>query len=333
VDLDAFVSEHGAEWNRLRLLAGRRRSKLTAAEVDELVLLYRRTATHLSVVRSRAADPTMVAWLSRLVLQARSAVTPSTGFTRASIGRFFTVSFPVEVYRASGWWGGVALAFLALSGVLITVVAGDQRIALSFMTQENINAVVSNDFEGYYSQYAPQNFAALVWTNNAYVTATCLAGGAIIVPTLFVLWQNAFNVGLLGGVMVGNGRADVFFGLITVHGLLELTCVFIGAGVGLRIGWAWIAPGPLRTRTQAFALAGRSGMVVALGLVVPLFFSGLVEAFVTPLPLPTVFKLGIGASVWLLFLGYIFLFGVRARLHGLTGDVETHEREALAPTV
>ena len=48
--------------------------------------------------------------------------------------------------------------------------------------QFGINAVVSNDFEGYYSQYAPQNFAALVWTNNAYVTATCLAGGAAPSP-------------------------------------------------------------------------------------------------------------------------------------------------------
>ena len=81
MDLDAFVSEHGAEWNRLQVLSGKRRRKLTAAEVDELVVLYRRTATHLSVVRSRSADPTLVAWLSRLVLQARAAVTPSSGFS------------------------------------------------------------------------------------------------------------------------------------------------------------------------------------------------------------------------------------------------------------
>jgi uncharacterized membrane protein SpoIIM required for sporulation len=333
VDLDAFVGEHGAEWNRLKFLAGRRRRKLTAAEVDELVTLYRRTATHLSVVRSRSADPTLVAWLSRLVLQARSAVTPSSGFSAASVGRFFTVSFPVEVLRATAWWVGVAVAFLALSGVLITVVAGDQRIALSFLSQAEIDKLVSNDFEAYYSQSAAQNFAALVWTNNAFLTAISLAGGAIFVPTLYVLWENAFNVGLIGGIMVGNGRADVFFGLIAIHGLLELTCVFIAAGVGLRIGWAWIAPGPLRTRTQAFAAAGRSGMVVALGLIVPLFFSGLVEAFVTPLPLPTGLKLAIGALVWLTFLAYIVLFGLRALRQGETGDVARHEREALAPTV
>jgi hypothetical protein len=61
MDLDAFVTEHGAEWNRLQVLSGKRRRKLSAAEVDELVVLYRRAATHLSVVRSRSADPTLVA--------------------------------------------------------------------------------------------------------------------------------------------------------------------------------------------------------------------------------------------------------------------------------
>lgn len=333
MDLDAFVSEHGAEWNRLQVLSGKWRRKLTAAEVDELVVLYRRAATHLSVVRSRSGDPTLVAWLSRLVLQARAAVTPSSGFSLAAISRFLTVSFPTEVYRAGGWCVGAAVGFLGLCGVLIALVARDEQIALSFMSEEEIQQLVSNDFVAYYSTYAPQNFAALVWTNNALISAICLAGGVLLLPTLYLLWENALNAGIVGGVMVGNGRSDVFFGLIAIHGLLELTCVFVAAGVGLRIGWSWIAPGPLRTRTQALAETGRSGMVVALGLAVPLCVSGLVEAFVTPLPLPIPIKLLVGVIVWLAFLAYVIAFGARAAQQGLTGDVEVHEREAAAPTV
>lgn len=333
VDLDAFVSEHGAEWNRLQLLSSRRRRKLTAAEIDELVLLYRRTATHLSVVRSRSADPTLVAWLSRLVLQARAAVTPSSGFSLASVSRFLTVSFPAEIYRAGAWCVGAALAFLAVGGVLIALVAGDPGIPLAFLSQEEIDELVANDFEAYYSAHPPQNFAALVWTNNAFISAICLAGGVLLLPTLYVLWENAVNFGLVGGIMVGNGRSDVFFGLITIHGLLELTCVFIAAGVGLRIGWSWIAPGPTRTRGRAVAEAGRAGMVVALGLAVPLLVSGLVEAFVTPAPAPIFVKLAIGAAIWLAFVGYVVVFGARAVQGGVTSDVEAHERDATAPMV
>lgn len=333
MDLDAFVSEHGAEWNRLQVLSGKRRRKLTAAEIDELVVLYRRTATHLSVVRSRSADPTLVAWLSRLVLQARAAVTPSTGFSMDAIARFFGVSFPSEMYRSAAWWGGVAAGFIALSGVLIALVAGDDQIALAFLSQEEIDQLVANDFEAYYSEHPPQNFATLVWTNNAFVSAICLAGGVLLLPTLYLLWSNALNLGVIGGIMVGNGRSDVFFGLLAIHGLLELTCVFIAAGVGLRIGWSWIAPGPLRTRGQALAETGRSGMVVALGLAAPLLVSGLVEAFVTPAPAPVAVKLALGTMVWLGFLGYVVVLGSRAVQSGLTADVEAHERPATAPTV
>jgi uncharacterized membrane protein SpoIIM required for sporulation len=333
VDLDAFVTEHGVEWNRLQLLAGKPRRRLTAAEIDEMVMLYRRAATHLSVVRSRSQDPTLVAWLSRLVLQARAAVSPSSGFTLRSVGRFFTVSMPGEIYRARWWCLGVAAGFIALSAALIAMVASDEQIALAFLSPDEIDRIVNNDFEAYYSSNAPQNFAALVWTNNALASAVCLAGGVLILPTLFFLWDNILNVGIIGGIMVGNGRTDVFLGLITVHGLLELTCVFIAGGVGLRIGWAWIAPGPLRTRAQALAETGRSAMVVALGLVVPLFVSGGVEAFVTPAPVPIPVRLFIGAFVWLAFVGYVVVLGARATGTGRTADVESHERAATAPTV
>jgi uncharacterized membrane protein SpoIIM required for sporulation len=333
VDLDAFVSEHGAEWNRLQTLSSKRRRKLTATEVDELVVLYRRTATHLSVVRSRSADPTLVAWLSRLVLQARAAVSPSAGFSAAAVARQFTVNMPLEIYRAGRWCLGVAAVFIAFTGVLIWLTARDDSIARSVLSPEEIDSLVQHDFVAYYSTYAPQNFAASVWTHNSFVTAICLAGGVLIVPTLYMLWENAINTGIVGGLMVGHGRADVFFGLITVHGLLELTCVFVAAGVGLRVGWSWIAPGPYRTRTQSLAAAGRSSIVVAQGLAAPLFVSGMVEAFVTPSALPIVIKLGIGALVWVAFLTYIIVLGARAASVGESADVASFEREALAPTV
>jgi uncharacterized membrane protein SpoIIM required for sporulation len=333
VDLDAFVTEHGAEWNRLQVLAGRRRRRLSPEEVDELVVLYRRTATHLSVVRSRSGDPTLVAWLSRLVLQGRAAVSPSAGFSGAAVRRFFAVSFPAEVYRAGGWCLGVAGAFLGFAAVLGALVATDPSISAALFSPEDIQSLVNNDFEAYYSEFAPENFASLVWINNTLVSAICLAGGVLVLPTVYLLFENAVNLGLIGGVMVGNGRADVFFGLITVHGLLELTCVFVAGGLGLRVAWAWIAPGPLRTRTQALAQTGRSATVVALGLTVPLFVSGMVEAFVTPAPVPVQVKLAVGATVWLAFVSYVVIAGGAAARKGETGDVASFEREPEAPAV
>lgn len=330
MDLDAFVTEHRGEWERLRRLATKRRRKLTAGEVDELVALYHRAATHLSMVRSRAPDPALVAWLSRLVLQARAALTPSRGFSPADLVRFLTVTFPGEVYRAGRWWVGVAAVFVAMSGIRMAVVAAAPG---RFLPQAEIEKIVNHGFEDYYSTYQPQNFTVGVWTNNAYLAAICLAAGILILPVLLVLWYNVENLGVIGGVMIGNGRGDLFFQLLLVHGLLELTAIFIAAGVGLRIGWAWISPGPDRTRGRALAQRARSGMVVALGLGLVLLVSAVIEGFVTPAPVPIALRLAVGAVAWAAFLGYLAVYGGHAVRTGQSADVDAFDRPAEVPTV
>jgi uncharacterized membrane protein SpoIIM required for sporulation len=328
--LDAFVAEHATDWRRLEQLAARRR-RLSAAETDELVALYQRTATHLSIVRSRLPDPALVARLSRLVLGARGALTGSPTRFWSALSRFVAQSFPVAVYRAWPWWTGVAAGFIGVAGWLMAYYATHPADVLQFIPQSEVDDVVNRSFEAYYRQAPPQNFAFAVWTNNAQVTAICLASGVLVAPVFFMLFINVFNLGLIGGIMIGNGRPGTFFGLLLIHGMLEMTCIFVAAGVGLRIGWAWIAPGPYRTRGQALAETARAGMVVALGLAGVLLVSGVIEAFVTPYtPIPI--GLSIGGVAWLGFLCYVVVLGRMAAHIGLTGDVADEARPAAVPT-
>ncbi|MET7417578.1 stage II sporulation protein M [Dactylosporangium sp. NPDC005555] len=329
MDLDAYVAEHSAEWRRLDQLARRRR--VTAAEADELVALYQRAATHLSVVRSRSPDPALVARLSGLVLAARNAITGAPAFSWSTVGRFFTATFPLAVYRAWPWWSAVATSFSILTFAIMAYVVAHPEVANLFMDDAAITRMVQSDFVGYYSEFQSQNSTLRVWTNNAVLTAECLAGGVLLMPVLVVLFYNAFNVGLSGGVMIAYGRGDVFFGMIIPHGLLELTAVFVGAGVGLRIGWAWIAPGPLRTRGRALVEAAREGMLVALGLVVVLLVSGLLEGYLTPSSLPMLLKDLIGVVVWAAFLAYVVVLGRAAELAGVSTDLPEELTEASVP--
>jgi hypothetical protein len=68
MDLDAYVRTHQPSWQRLEALSKRRPK--TGAEADELVDLYQEVATHLSVIRSSAPDPDVVAYLSGLLSHA-----------------------------------------------------------------------------------------------------------------------------------------------------------------------------------------------------------------------------------------------------------------------
>jgi len=331
MDLDAYVAEHAAQWRRLEHLSSKRR--LGAPEVDELISLYQRTGTHLSVIRSRSPDPALVARLSRIVLAARGAITGGSAFSWKTVGRFFTATFPLAVLQAWRWWTAVGVGFTALSFLMMYYVAGHPDVQAAFFSDSEIKAIVDSEFASYYSENQAQNFALEVWTHNAYLTGQCLAAGILILPVFYLLAQNLFNLGLIGGVMIGNGRADLFFGLIAPHGLLELTTLYVASGVGLRIGWAWIAPGPGRTRGRALAETARAGMLVALGLVGALAVSGLLEAFVTPSPLPTVARIAIGVVAWLGFLTYVIVLGNRAKEQKLSADLDTELSDDARPMV
>jgi uncharacterized membrane protein SpoIIM required for sporulation len=319
VDVDAYVAAHRGDWQRLEQLLHRRRP--TGDEVDELVWLYQRVTTHLSVVRSASPDPALVGRLTTLVAQARSAVTGSTVPAWRDVARFFTVIYPAALYRSARWWVSVGVVFCLVGLVVGVWVATTPDVQASIAAPAQIRDLVNHDFQSYYSSHPAGSFAAHVATNNAIVTALSLFLGPLLVPVVWILWQNALNVGIAAGLMAGAGRLDLFFGLILPHGLLELTCVFVASGAGLRLGWSWIAPGP-RTRAQAFAQEGLAAGALAVGLALTLGISGCIEAFVTPSSLPTWARIGIGASVWLTFLTYVFVLGRRAAQAGSLGDVE-----------
>ena len=333
MDLHAYIARHSPEWDRLGELVNRPAlgsSRLAGAQVDELVELYQRVSTHLTVLRSSHSDPVLEARLSTLVAQGRAVITGASTPLLTHAGRFFTEYFPAAVYRARWAWITVGIVCVAVAALIAWRVINTPGLGDTLVDSAQVKQLVEHDFAAYYTANPASDFAFLVWVNNAKVAATALLLGVLIIPTLHVLYQNMENTGVIAGYMIGYGRADVFFGLILPHGLLELTCVFVAAGAGLRLGWAWIAPGP-RSRSLAMAEEGRAAGAIALGLALVLLVSGLVEGFVTGSRLPVWGRLGIGATVWAAFLAYVFTLGRRAVRAGRTGDLDPSERSSEVP--
>ena len=323
MDIDAYVAAHAPTWRRLEHLLNRatRPRRCSGEELDELVDLYQRTATHLSVIRTSSPDPLLVDRLSSLTSRARGVVAGSRVRGWSEVSRFFTVTFPAAVYRAR-WWAVASAVFTIVVGVAIAVwVDANPDVQSALGTPEEIRQLVEEDFADYYSSAPAASFASHVFVNNAWVAALAFAVGILLcVPTLYVLFNNAVNVGLIGGLMAANDKLDIFFGLILPHGLLELTAIFIAAGVGLRIGWTVIDPGA-RRRADAIAEEGRASVAVVLGLVAVFAVAGFIEGYVTPSGWPTWARVGFGATVEVLFLVYVLVLGRRAVARGETGDL------------
>jgi uncharacterized membrane protein SpoIIM required for sporulation len=320
MDTDAFTAAHRAEWTRLAVLV-RRRRRLTGDEIDELVAGYQAAATHLSVLRSGGRDPALTARLSVLIGRARAAITGAHTPAWRTVGEFAIVSFPAMAYRARWWWLGTTAASLAFALIVGRWIAASPAVQSSLLSHSQVASLVNHQFRDYYSQNTPLSFASNVWTNNALAAAEALILGAFLgVGTILVLLENMLNLGVDGGLMIGHGRATEFFVLILPHGMLELSAVFLAAAAGLRLGWAIIDPGP-RRRGQALAEEGRKTVTIALGLVVVLAVSGVIEAFVTPSGLPSWARIGIGGVAEVAFLAYVIALGRRAQRLGRTADI------------
>jgi uncharacterized membrane protein SpoIIM required for sporulation len=333
VDLDAYVAAHRRDWDRLEVLVGKASHprRLSGTEVDELVELYQRAATSLSLVRSAGPDPVLVARLSTLVARARSAVAGGRPAVWRDAAAFLRHGFPAICYRTRWWWAGATVFFLVVAFAWGAYIASSPEAQLAVAPPEVVQQLVQEDFENYYSSAPAQDFAARVFTNNAVVAAQAIVFGVLLgLPVLFVLYFNALNVGVAGGLMAANDRTGLFFGLILPHGLLELTAVFVACGLGLKLGWTVVDPGA-RTRSRALAEEGRAVVLGALGIALVLLVSGLVEAFVTPSGLPTWARIGIGVVVEVLFLAWVFGPGRRAHRAGTTGDLETDLRGDVLP--
>ena len=319
MDLDAYVAAHASEWQRLEQLTRTRR--LSGAEADELVERYQQVATHLSVVRTSAPDPSLVAHLSSVLSRARNKASGTRTGTWRGVRLFFVERFPAALYRLRIWWLGTMLGCVAVTAVMMIWLLDHPAVEQSLLSPQEVGQLVQHDFEDYYSEYAAGHFAAQVWVNNAWVTALCLALGILGLPVVYLLFQNIANLAIIGSIMIRHDQGAHFWGLILPHGLLELTAVFVAGGVGLRLFWSWVEPGGL-TRAQSLAREGRTAGTVALGLVAVLFVSGMIEAFVTPSPLPTWARIGIGILAELVFLCYVFVLGRDAFRRGQTGDID-----------
>ena len=328
MDVEAFVSVHQPQWDRLAYLT-RRQRRLSGAEAEELVTLYQRVGTHLAALRAAGADPVSIGRLSGLIADARGAVTGAQAPIWRDISKYFLVSFPAALYASRRWWIVIGLLFYLVAAWAAWRILVHPEVVDSIGTPAEIQQLVDHDFESYYSDNPAQDFALRVWINNATLSAAVLAIGILLVPSVFILWDNALNLGVSAGLMISHDKGGLFFSLITPHGLLELTTVFVAAAAGLRLGWSWIAPGP-RTRMQALAQSGRATVGMAIGLAAILLITGLIEAFVTPF-LPGPVRVTIGILAELAFFTYVWTLGRRAFRAGEYGDIDPSDREASAP--
>ncbi len=325
MDLDALAAARAAEWDRLEALGRQRR--LSGAEGDELIERYQSAAADLSAIQSAAGQTAVGTRLSILISRARLRFAGAGAGSLGQLPGFFARQLPAALFRIRWLTVACAAAFVVVTGLYWLWVANSPSLMAVLSSEVDVDQLVNHDFVDYYSNYSGQAFTSLVWTNNAWVAATCIAFGILGVYGPYMIINNAMNVGVQGALLAHYGKADVFFEYISPHGQLELTCIFVACAAGLRIFWAWVAPGR-RTRLQALGEEGRAMFTIVVGLAIALLVSGLIEGWVTRQDWPWEIKTGIGTVALAAFLVVQWVVGRRAHRLGQTGDLDEFEAGA-----
>ncbi len=322
MDLEAYAATHRVDWQRLNDLA--KRGRLSAAEIDELVELYERVSTHLSMIQAQDPDGVHANRLSLLIARARAKLTAATASPAGGLKDFFVVKLPYALYQIRWLTIILGAAFLAVALAYGFWYGSNPEMFDAMMPEEFQLAYVEEDFVDYYSENPAASFTTLVWVNNAWIALQEVAFGITGFFVPYVLWVNAQGLGISAALMHKHDELDTFFAFVTPHGLMELTAIFIAGAAGLRVFWAWVAPGRT-TRLQSLAYWGRQLILVGVGLVGVLLISGLVEGLVTPSGLPTWAKINIGALVLAAYWAYTWILGSRAVAAQMDADLAEYD--------
>jgi len=297
-----WIELRKANWNRLEQLVQQAETSglktLSAHDLRDLGLLYRQAAADLSAVRTDTASRTLEAYLNRLVARAHNFVYSGRQFSARSIGRFLVYEYPRLFRRLLPY---TALAFIlfavaGLLGVLVTVVRPEFMHAM--LGPQMLDTIEHHKMWTERILGSEPQAASGIMTNNITVCfLTFIFGITACLGSIYFMLMNGFQIGVIATACAQHGMSLNLWSFIAAHGALELPCIFIAGGAGLRLGAGMLFPGYLRRR-DALAQGGLEAIKLVSATIPMLIIAGTLEGFLSPSHAPIALKFSVSAVLF-----------------------------------
>jgi uncharacterized membrane protein SpoIIM required for sporulation len=317
VNIDEFIGERKDDWQKLEIIAGKLGQgsgrKLTREDLWQLGKLYASAASDLSVLKSsplaRDANNNVIAYLNSLVIRVHGMIYKRPGFHWYSLWEFIAADFPRSL-RANFRFVAVSASVFGMflgTGFLLGV---RESGFIELLVPDAIISKVEQGQVWFKSLYtiAPQA-SSMLMTHNVSVTFLIIAAGISFgLGTVYLLALNGVLIGAMAALCYNHNLSLEFWSFVLPHGSLEISAIVIAGGAGLILGQALLDPGPYRRR-EVLSVRGREAGRLAFGCVPLLVLAGIIEAFVSPSPLPSIVKFTFAAVSFTAFIGYAFAAG------------------------
>lgn len=297
-----FVKENTQRWQAFEALCNNENE----APPANFAVEYRKICNDLAIARTRHYSPSLVDKLNDFVRLGQGQLYQKSGVSFGSLLQLFRTTFMAGLYEnryylwlaLAAFWG---LALFSFGWVMIEPEA--VNYFLDPMSVKNIEAMYDPAGSVQGSERTVGNdvemFGVYIY-NNIGIAFQMFGGGALlcigaVVPLLF----NSFYFGAISAHIVLLGYQDTFFSFVITHGSFELTAVIIAGAAGCKIGYAIINPQQF-TRAYALKQAGKSVLPLIVGAFLMLVLAAFIEAFWSPLDIPSFFKYVAGTFCWAL---------------------------------
>lgn len=311
---DTFIEKRKGNWKRLEDLLERLRTvsptralkRLTRDEVRQLGRDYRRAAADLAIARVESRDQRLVSYLNNLVIRAHSVIYRSESHGMRSIYRFYRSEFPAVFRRTSRFTLAVLMIFVAIGVFSFAATWRNNDFSdFAYVPPEMVREIRANRmWTGVLNTIAPLG-AAYIMANNLGVGFRTFAFSMIpVVGTVYALAPTGLQFGAVNALVFKYKMRLQLYSFVAGHGVLEFAAIFIAAGAGLMIGIALIAPGE-RTRRDALIESGGLAIKLLAGCIPLLIIAGIIEAFISPLPIHVWYKFAVSAVTAIALTAYL----------------------------
>ena len=311
-----FRTEREQSWRELELILkaieGRGMKSLSDEQIVALPRLYRSTLSSLSVARATSLDQGVITYLESLSARAYYILYGSQVSLSKRISTFFLRDWPMA---AKSLWKETAIstALTLLAAVLAFILVKSNpdwfyTFMPDSMAQGRTPAASAETLrETLYHDGDSDGlgiFASFLFSHNSKVAMFAFAlGFAFCIPTAILLLYNGFILGSFIAIFSEKELGFEVGGWLIIHGATEIFAIILAGAAGMHIGKAVAFPGEL-TRTESASKAGGTASLLMAGVIIMLFFAGLLEGFGRQLITNDFVRYSIGLgtlTMWLLY--------------------------------
>lgn len=276
----SFIQQNKEKWQDLETLLKEKKK-----DPDQLSELFIQVSEDLSYARTFYPNRSIRVYLNNITQAIFFNVYKNKRTKWKDIVFFWKEDLPYVVYHSRKELTiGLAIFTIAMIFGLISSIkdpAFSERILGSSyieMTKENIAG--GDPMAVYKKMNQIDMFFGITLNNLRVAFMTYILGLFFSIGTISILMYNAVMVATFQYFFYARGLFWESFLTIWLHGTIEISCIILAAGAGIRLGSGLLFPGTY-TRLQAFRISGTNSLKLILGLAPLICLAGFIESFIT----------------------------------------------------